>query len=91
MGDQSGLTVLVCATCGGRLIGRVCVNGHNAYGGRRIEVVPTELVRDLKEAIKPILAAYNSDTGHITEEQITEAWAAYDAIDLAVPQEGEQP
>ena len=31
-------------------------------------------------AIRPILGAYRSEPAHITDEQITFAWGAYDAI-----------
>lgn len=51
-----------------------------------IEVVPaTEADRlekqlaDLKAAVKPVLAAHNSGVGRVSEEQITEAWRAFDA------------
>lgn len=33
----------------------------------------------LVEAMHPVLAAYRSTGGHVTDEQITAAWAAYDA------------
>lgn len=32
-------TILVCSTCGGTLHGRTCENGHNAFPGKKIEVV----------------------------------------------------
>jgi hypothetical protein len=40
-----------------------------------------ELLRelhDLRRAVKPILAAYRSEPAHITEEEITKAWEAFD-------------
>lgn len=34
--------MLVCSTCEGRLQGRTCVNGHNAYPGKRIKVAKVQ-------------------------------------------------
>ena len=36
----------------------------------------------LREAVRPILAAYRSWPADVTQEQITEAWAAYDEAGL---------
>lgn len=38
-----------------------------------------EALRALVEAVQPVLAAHRSTTGHVTKEQITDAWAAFDA------------
>lgn len=37
------------------------------------------LAVQLVAAVEPLLAAYRSTGGHVTEEQVTAAWAAYDA------------
>jgi hypothetical protein len=41
--------------------------------------VPLDAFEALLTAVRPILAAHRSTDGHVTVEQVTEAWAAYDA------------
>lgn len=40
--------ILVCSICGGALDGRRCVNGHNAYPAKPVEVIPASSVADLQ-------------------------------------------
>lgn len=39
----------------------------------------SRVLRDLVEAAHPVLAAHRSEATKVTGEQITTAWAAYDA------------
>lgn len=46
--------------------------------GLSISWMPDATVKRLVDAMHPVLAAHRSDSGHVTGEQITAAWAAYD-------------
>lgn len=37
-----------------------------------------DALRSLLHAVQPVLAAHRSTEAHVTEEQITKAWALYD-------------
>lgn len=56
-----------------------CFTADCEARGHRIAWVPNTALRDLTDAVRPVLGAYRSTTGHVTERQITAAWAAFDA------------
>jgi hypothetical protein len=69
-----------------------CFDRDAAASGRPVSWRAVERdggpIGELLDAVRPVLAAYRStEAGHITKEQITRAWAAFDAVRGATPKE----
>lgn len=62
----------------------VAPNHQSAAGHARAELEHTKrdayyALLNLVEAVKPVLGAHRSSPGRVTQDEITQAWAAFDA------------